>query len=690
MRRIVVSSAVAVLAASVLFSVAADRAAAQSKAKAAKGTAAAPPAYGNSEAISQDELKVYDYFLASDTLEGRNFPSRGYDAAALYVASHLAEWHLKPGGSATGTDGPLQPYLMPIEMVAKQVVPEESKLTLSGVTGGGRGFGGFGGGGGQGGQGGEAGQPRTVTFEYGKEWSTGGGFGGGRGAQVNAMDVSANLVFAGNGYVINKSNTNPYQGIDVKGKIIVVAGQPAELAAQQGGGRGGRGGNGRGGRGGEAGANTQGAPAADAPAQPAGGGRGANPLGEACTDYMTPEQYGHKNGAIAVITIPSFQQLSAGNAGPGAGRGAGLNGPNFSVVKFAQGGACPSVPAITAGLELTNALFQGEKLSGSQIFYGAGNNTKLDSFALNERKKLGIKLAVKSTPGHGENVVGILEGGDPVLKSEYVVMSAHLDHIGLSAPLPDGHNVNNGADDDGSGSTGLLGIAHAYADGAAKGVRPRRSIIFLWNGGEEKGLLGSQYFAEFPPVDVSKVVADLNMDMIGRTLSEKSVDPNKQHVLVKPGEVLIIGPNISSDDLEKTIETVNNGYQKLTLNHFYDVTKPDDTHDNLGPAPNGQRIFYRSDHYNFAKVGVPIAFFTTGLHVDYHRPTDTPDKIDYQALQQISKTVSAVGWQLANQDGRPKVNTNLPEQLIKDMKTAQTEGWGKMTPVIAPLPGEPQ
>lgn len=688
MRRIVISSAVAVLAASVLFSVAADRAAAQSKAKAAKGAAAAPPAYGNSEAISQDELKVYDYFLASDTLEGRNFPSRGYDAAALYVASHLAEWHLKPGGSTTGTDGPLQPYLMPIEMVAKQVIPEESKLTLSGVTGGGRGTFAFGGGGGQGGPGGgEAAQPRTVTYDYGKEWST----GGGRGAQVNAMDVSANVVFAGNGYVINKSNTNPYQGIDVKGKIIVVAGQPAELAAQQGGGagRGGRGGNGRGGRGGEAGANAQGAAAAGA--QPAAApGRGANPLGEACTDYMTPEQYGHKNGAIAVITIPNFQQLSAANAGPGAGRGAGLNGPNFSVVKFAQGGSCPGVPAITAGLELTNALFQGEKLSGSQIFYGAGNNTKLDSFALSERKKMGIKLAVKSTPGHGENVVGILEGSDPVLKNEYVIMSAHLDHIGLSAPLPDGHNVNNGADDDGSGSTGLLGIAHAYAEGAAKGIRPRRSIIFLWNGGEEKGLLGSQYFAEFPPVDLSKVVADLNMDMIGRTLSDKSVDTNKQHVLVKSGEVLLIGPNISSDDLEKTIETVNGGYQKLTLNHFYDVTKPDDTHDNLGPFPQGQRIFYRSDHYNFAKVGVPIAFFTTGLHVDYHRPTDTPDKIDYQALQQISKTVSAVGWQLANQDGRPKVNTNLPEQLVKDMKTAQTEGWGKVTPVIAPLPGEPQ
>ncbi len=95
-------------------------------------------------------------------------------------------------------------------------------------------------------------------------------------------------------------------------------------------------------------------------------------------------------------------------------------------------------------------------------------------------------------------MVGILEGSDPVLKNEYVVISAHLDHIGLAAPLPDGHNVNNGADDDGSGSTGLLAIARAYAEGAAKGMRPKRSIIFLWNAGEEKGLWGSQYFTEYP------------------------------------------------------------------------------------------------------------------------------------------------------------------------------------------------
>jgi hypothetical protein len=638
------------------------------------------PSYGNADAISEDELKIYEYFLASDQLEGRNFPSRGYDTAALYVASHLAEWGVKPAGSSSGTNGPLQAYFMPIEMVARTIVPEDSKASLTAPPTGGRGgFGGDGGGERQ------PTGPQTTTFEYGKQWvfGTPGGFGG-RGAAVEALDISGNFVFAGNGYVINKTKTNPYQGLDVKGKIIVVAGLPPELAAQQQGGR--RGGGGRGGAATD-GENAQ--PGADA--APARGVNAPNPLGEACADFLTPEQYAAKNGALAVINIANFQQAAA-MSNPNGGRGGRgalpQNGPPFAPVKFRRNAACAAAPVITAGLELTNALFQGEKASGQQIFYAAGNNAKQDSFLLSDRKKLSLKLAVKAEQGHGENVVGMIEGSDPVLKDEYVVISAHLDHIGLASPLAE-HGVNNGADDDGSGSTGLLAMAHAYAAGAAKGIRPKRSIIFLWNGGEEKGLWGSQYFTEFPPLDLKKVVADLNMDMIGRTKNAKSVDPNQTHVLVNSGEVLVVGPNISSDDLEHTIEAVNANYQKLKLNHFYDVTHPDDTHDNLGPAGRGQRIFYRSDHYNFAKMGVPIAFFTTGLHVDYHRSTDTPEKIDYKEMQTISKTVAAVAWELANQPGRPKINAQLPDDLKKDMETVQKQGWGNVTPVLAPLPGMP-
>jgi hypothetical protein len=647
MRRIFISCALAAsLSMALLFVLKAAAEPPQAKVKAKAAKSGAMSSFGPAENITQEELKVYDYFLASDQLEGRNFPSRGYDTAALYVASHLAEWGLKPGGSTSGTNGPLQPYLMPIELTTRSVVPDESSATITAPAPAGRG-------------GAPAsGEMRTTKLEYGKDFTVGGGFGL-AGIPSQTLDVSGNLVFAGNGYWLNKTGVNPYDGIDVSGKIIVVAGMPPELAGQ------GPGGGGRGGRGA--------APAA---------------WGENCTDYMTPEEYGAKNGAVAVVTLATFQQLAVMNE-PNGGRGPALNGPPYQVTKFAQNQPCSTVPNITAGIELTNTLLQGEKHSPAQIFYDAGSNTKIDSFPLNANKKLEIHVAVRSEDGHGENVVGILEGGDPVLKNEYVVVSAHLDHIGLSAPLPDGHNVNNGADDDGSGSTGLLGIAHGYATAAERGERPKRTMIFLWNAGEEKGLWGSQYFNEFPPIDLSKVVADLNMDMIGRTKKPGEVDPNPTHLLVNPGEVLLVGPNISSDDLEKTIETVNNSYQKLKLNHFYDATAPDATHDNLGPQPNGQRIFYRSDHYNFAKMGIPIAFFSDGLHVDYHRPTDTPEKIDFHEIEQVSKTVAAVGWVLATQPGRPKLNTKLPDLLVRDMKTVKEQGWGKITPVLPPLPGEP-
>ena len=644
----------------IFFTVAPAKPAPQAKTKSSKAGAMS---YGNSDSITEDEMKIYDYFLASDQLEGRYLPSRGYDTAALYVASHLAEWHLKPGGSTTDTNGPLQPYFMPFDLVSHQVDPAASKASVTAPAGGGRGGRGGGGGGGRGANGASA-APVTTDYEYGKDWTAA---AGGRGAPpVEALDAEGNLVFAGNGYVINKSNTDPYAGLDVKGKIVVVAGVPPEIAAlQAAAGRGGR-----------------------------GAAAGPNPLGTNCTDYLTPEEAAAKNGAVAVVSIASYQQLAAmanPNAGFGGrgGRGPALNATNFSVEKFQTDPPCPSVPAITAGMEMTNEIFQGEKLSGAQVFYAAGANARQDSFALTAAKKINLHLAVNVEHTHAENVIGILEGSDPVLKNEFVVVSAHLDHIGLSQPMANGHNINNGADDDGSGSTGLLAIARSYAEGAAKGMRPKRSMIFLWNAGEERGLWGSEYFNRFPPVDVTKIVADLNIDMIGRTKNPNSVDPDPSHYLVDHGNVLVVGPGISSSDLEKTLETVNNNYQKLGIDHFYDVTVPDKDHDNRGPTPAGQRIFYRSDHYNFAKNRIPIAFFTIGLHVDYHRPTDTPEKIDYKEIQIVSKTVSAVGWVLANQAGRPQLNADLPPALVTGMEDAKKAGWGKITPVLPPLPGEP-
>jgi hypothetical protein len=268
-------------------------------------------------------------------------------------------------------------------------------------------------------------------------------------------------------------------------------------------------------------------------------------------------------------------------------------------------------------------------------------------------------------------------------------MSAHLDHLGLSAPLPDGHNVNNGADDDASGCTGLLAAARAFAEGAAKGMRPKRSIVFLWMGGEEKGLWGSQYFVQFPSIDVAKIVANLNMDMIGRTKNPNSVDTDATHVLVNQGEVLVVGPNISSDDLEQTIEAVNGAYQKLTLNHFYDVTAPDATHDNLGPRPTGSASSTAATTTISPRWESPSPSSPPACTWIITAPPTRRRRSTTRRCSRSPRRWRPSAGRSATRPARPKLKATLPDQLVKDMKTAQTQGWGKLTPVLPPLPGEP-
>lgn len=635
-----------------------------------------PPQFGNADAITLHELQTYDYFLASDQIEGRNTPSRGFDLAALYVASHLSEWGLAPGGSTSGTQGPLQPYFLPIDLVTTNPVPGAMRLSITLPPPEGdsarilRFFGGA------------APLPAgTHPLAYGHDWLVVPPRGRNAPPLSGGDIASAPLVFAGNGYVMG--GHNPYAGLDVQGKVIVVAGVPPALARYQ----------------------------HDLIASFLTGS--ARPEDPMRPGDLTPAEYAARHGALAVISAPSFSELNQ-MAQPEAGAlRFGPNGPNYRVAKFLPPAAA-SVPQLVAGSRLMDALFQGERLSAEEVMDQAGSGA-LPSFALAAGKTLSAHIAVATTHNHTEDVIGILPGSDAVLKNQYVILSAHLDHIGLSATpnctqqnpvlaagdatdfgltmAPDQRDcdgINNGGDDDGSGSTGLLGIAHAFATGAAKGLRPRRTMIFLWNAGEEKGLWGSQYFVEFPPIDLSKVVVDLNMDMIGRTRPPGYVDP-PHYRLVSPHEAFVVGPDISSDALERTLEQVNNSFQKLDLNHFYDVTAPDATHDNLGPGPRGQRIFYRSDHYNFAKMGIPIAFFTDGLHVDYHRVTDSPNKVDYTEIQQVAKTVAATAWVIGNEpdDALPQLNAHLPQQLIRDMAAVKKAGWGQLTPPLAPLPGEP-
>lgn len=233
------------------------------------------------------------------------------------------------------------------------------------------------------------------------------------------------------------------------------------------------------------------------------------------------------------------------------------------------------------------------------------------------------------------NVMGYLEGSD--LKDEVLVFSAHYDHIGLTTDGgPD--KVNNGADDDGSGTTGVLAIARAYAKAKKAGHGPRRSILFLLVTGEEKGLLGSEWYSENPVYPMANTITDLNIDMIGRTGEEYKGKADSANYCY------LIGSDKLSTDLHKISENANATYTKLKIDYKYNDPK------------DPERIYYRSDHYNFARHGVPIVFYFNGVHEDYHKPGDEVSKINFDLLTKRAHLVFYTGWDLANREKRPVVD----------------------------------
>jgi hypothetical protein len=229
-----------------------------------------------------------------------------------------------------------------------------------------------------------------------------------------------------------------------------------------------------------------------------------------------------------------------------------------------------------------------------------------------------------------ENVLGFLEGSDK--KEEVLVISAHYDHIGVSS----NGEVNNGADDDGSGTVAVLELAEAFAKAKKAGKGPRRSILFMTVSGEEIGLYGSQFYTDIDPIfPLKNTVADLNIDMIGRIDNRYKTDPDY---------IYLIGSDKLSTELHQVSEAANKTYVGLKLDYKYN-----DKND-----PN--RFYYRSDHYNFAKNRIPVIFYFNGTHEDYHRPTDTVDKIHFPKMEKITRLVFHTAWKITNRAKRLKVD----------------------------------
>ncbi|WP_299014002.1 M28 family metallopeptidase [uncultured Polaribacter sp.] len=234
-----------------------------------------------------------------------------------------------------------------------------------------------------------------------------------------------------------------------------------------------------------------------------------------------------------------------------------------------------------------------------------------------------------------ENVVAFIKGSEK--PEEIIVISAHLDHEGVK-----NGEVYNGADDDGSGTVAILEIAEAFQMAVKNGKGPKRSILFLHVTGEEKGLLGSKYYTDVDPIfPLTNTVCNLNIDMIGRIDDRHKEDPNF---------VYLIGSDKLSTELHNLSERMNEKYTKINLDYKYN-----DEND-----PN--RFYYRSDHYNFAKNNVPIIFYFNGTHADYHKPTDTPDRINYELLENRARLVFHTAWEVANMEKRIIADKATPKK----------------------------
>lgn len=606
--------------------------------------------------ISADDMKEWLTYLSSDQLMGRQIFTEGYGLAKQYVAEHLKEWGVKP----LGIDGT---YFQPVKLKGYKVT-RNSSVTV------------------------EA-NGQSKTFKHGDHvtFPTSGG-----GKQTLTF---SSVEFVGYGQAAD------YQGRDLKDKLVVTIPNlmPAAPAAGQRG------------RGAAAGAA---APALPVPAPAAtpvapglaarGGAAGAIALGaKGFIGYTVPpaqpsaaelaltQAQAALAQANAAVT-QAQQALRGGNGGNGgrggaaqpaaAGRGAAAT-VDLTTVLRVDGIVTPQFNGDQAFYE---ALFEGSAVKFADILASAQRGDAIAPVTLAAKVTINIDNTFEVLNEQvSHNVVGMIEGSDPVLRSTYVMIGAHLDHIGYSqtgtgrGPGPDGCRrrspaaqaavvasgktiqnpgagrggagnggnggargaapaavipfdqrdiINNGADDDGSGSTAELAIAKAFATGP----KPKRSIVFVWHTGEEAGLYGSRYNADFPVVPLEKVQAQLNIDMIGRDDCD-NVEGDYTN------SVFVVGADRISTDLHNLIIATNSTAAKpLALD--YEMNDLND--------PEG--VYTRSDHYSYANKGVPIAFFTTGLHPDYHRVSDTVDKILFPKMARIAQLVYESGFSIANTD----------------------------------------
>lgn len=347
---------------------------------------------------------------------------------------------------------------------------------------------------------------------------------------------------------------------------------------------------------------------------------GTNDKSEWSTNWRKKVEVAKQKGVKAILIIDPELRKNTKRMAPYI-KGGG--------VKLKDGGDKKFANTFYISEDLANAILPKAKMN--KWFDKISKKGKAKS-KLIKKKKIDLNIAKFDKDIKSSNVLGFLEGGD--LKDEILVITSHYDHLGKR-----GKKIYNGADDDGSGTVALLEIAEAFAKAKEAGNGPRRSILFMAVSGEEKGLLGSEFYVNNPVLPLENSIANLNIDMVGRTDDQHDKDDLKDR-----DYVYIIGSDRLSTELHDINEAANKSYTKMNLDYKY----------NDKEDPN--RFYYRSDHYNFAKNNIPIIFYFNGTHEDYHQETDTVEKIEFDMLAKRAQLVFYTAWQLVNQDKRIEVN----------------------------------
>ena len=506
--------------------------------------------------IAQDDLRTWLTYIASDELQGRLVYTEGIGLAAAYIADHLKEWGVKPGGDH-GT------YFQEVRVLGVRT-KSNSSVTVA-----------------------VNGQSRTFKDGEGVTFPRN---------QGTKQTVSGEAAFAGYGLTFAPLQQDDYAHRTVSGKVAIFLGRtgPKGFTAAH--------------------------------------NRILNGRGRVAVDTQH---------AVATITqvVPNVPPVT--------------NVPAAQRVDFqtAQRLDTQLPPQITASDDFFTFLFSASGTDYATLRATAEKQEPLPDVALS-----GVSITINVDATYDviqtrltRNVVGLIEGSDSSLRDTYVLMGAHYDHIGYeqfafgdrrnaiascagqSRPTPrPGDIINNGADDDGSGTVTLMALAKAFA----RGPRMKRSVLLVWHTSEEGGLTGSRFMADHPLVPLEKVSAQLNIDMVGRNRCDDPTEANT---------VYVVGSDRISTELHNVNEDSNAALPSpLTLN--YELNDPSDL----------ESIYTRSDHYSYASKGVPIIFFTTGLHRDYHYVTDEVDKIEFPKMARITALVYGTAARLANLDHQPR------------------------------------